>query len=106
MAGAGLSPPENRAAWWAAILPRIDIGFADARAGERREVRAFVLLTFMLDGERGWARERRRLAFEDAGWRRATLGMLVSLAHPPASGCDPIDQEERAALAHVLESTP
>lgn len=102
----GRWPPESRLAWWAPALPRIDVGFAAAAANDHREVRAFVLLTFIFEGERGWARQRRRLSFEDAAWRRASLGMLVSLSHPPVAGSDPIDQEERAALAHVLESRP
>jgi hypothetical protein len=57
--------------WWMSVLPRIDLDFAVARSSSRRDVRAFFLLTFLLDGHRAWTNERGRLAVEQARRRQA-----------------------------------
>ncbi len=73
-ANKGMSSVDSRAPawrWWMSVLPRIDLDFAVARSSSRRDVRAFFLLTFLLDGRRGWTNERRRLAVEQARRRLA-----------------------------------
>ena len=101
-----LSLDGRRPPWWAAVLPRVDLDFTWATGGGRRDVRAFVLLSFAIERDSGRALLHRRLMREALRRRSDLEGAALALsAADSAPSSDPIDAEERAALAHVLEVT-
>ena len=94
--------------WWLVALPRVDFGFAAARSSSRRDVRAFVLLTFALDRNSERARAWQTLAAALA--RRRQMAPLES--SPPAEPAslnarsDALRIEEGQALTHIEETYP
>lgn len=96
-------PPARRWSWWVSALPRVDIGFATARSSTRRDVRAFLLLSFALGGGRD-AMVARRLDEEAAAARRsAETRRLLASGAPREAPDDPIGAEERDATLRLLE---
>jgi hypothetical protein len=100
----GMATLAPRAAWWWRVLPVVDLGFVVARTSSHRDVRAFVLLTFLLDRNRERTLERQRFAAELADRQRTDAVLSLALSRPLAGSRDPLDAEERAALVHAQES--
>lgn len=98
-----LSLDGRRPPWWAAALPRVDVDFTWATGGGRRDVRAFVLLSFALERDSRQTLLHRRLMHQVLRRRNDLEGTALALSAANSAASDPIDAEERAALAHVLE---
>ena len=88
--------------WWLPALPRIDLGFAMARSNSRRDVRAFVLLSFSFDPGRDARAERRVAAAARASQRWQVAGRQQAGATDP-SALDPVVIEEREATSRLLD---
>ena len=85
--------------WWLAALPRIDVGFATARSTSRRDVRAFVMLSFDFD----WRREVRAERELEGAARAAERRAAVRPPAPVGQGWDALAMEERDAVARLLD---
>jgi hypothetical protein len=98
-----LSLDARRPPWWTAALPRVDLDFTWATGGGRRDVRAFVLLSFAIERDSGRALLHQHLMRQVLRRRNDLEGAALALSAADSAAADPIDAEERAALAHVLE---
>lgn len=99
-----LSLDARQPSWWAAALPRVDLAFTWATAIGRRDVRAFVLLSFAIGRDSGRALMHRRL-MRQVRRRRSELGSAaLALSAASRASLDPIDADERDALVRILEA--
>ena len=96
-------PPRPRWRWWLAAFPSVELGFATARSNTRRDVRAFVLLSFTFDPHRSLRAERqleaetRDAQARDQAQRWLTRDMRAELR------LDPVAAEERDATLRLLD---
>ena len=95
------SPPRWR--WWLAALPRVDLGFASARSTTRRDLRAFVLLSFAFDPQRDVRAERQVAENARAARRREAAQKAQLQREGEDSALDPIAVEERDATSRLLD---
>jgi hypothetical protein len=101
-----LDQPPPICRWWYNALPRVDFDFIVGRSATRRDVRATILVTFVLD--RGRLSEARgaRLRQELAQRRQMIAATPVGSAAFPTLATDPVGVEERATLIRTLEDDP
>lgn len=105
VSGAGGEQPlpwRSRWRWWLPALPRVDVGFAAASSNTRRDVRAFVLLSFTFDPRRDTRGERRLDADARALARREATQRSLARRAPADERRDPIAAEERDAMSRLL----
>lgn len=101
--GDAVPSPVPRWRWWLSALPRVDLGLASGQSSARREVRAFVLLSFTFDpgrdtrGQRGLDADAREVERREAAQRG------VARRSPGEEVLDPIAAEERAATSRLLD---
>ena len=100
--GAGV-PPRPRWRWWLAAFPNVELGFATARSNARREVRAFVLLTFTFEPRRPTRGERQLDAEARAAEMRDEAQRWLTWDAGPGEHLDPIAAEERDATLRLLD---
>jgi hypothetical protein len=86
-----------------AALPRVDVGFATAESNTRRDVRAFVLLSFAFDPDRASRAQRQLEAGVRAAERRSEPPSWLAQGSPDEDGLEPLATEERAAVSRLLE---
>jgi len=89
--------------WWFAALPRVDLDFAAARSTTRREVRAFVLLSFFLDPHRDARVERQAVAAARAEDQRRAAQRAQQRNAAAEQRLDAIGMEEREAISRLLD---
>ena len=89
--------------WWLSALPRVDLAFATARSSARREVRAFLLLSFSLDPRRDTRAGRQLDIAAAAAERRAAAQETLARGVSGDPTADPIAEEERDATSRLLD---
>lgn len=101
MSGNGEGEVLPRWRWWLPALPRVDVGFATARSNTRRDVRAFLLLSFTFDPRRG-LQAKQRLDAEARASAQAEARTSLARRLPEGAPGDPIAAEERDAMSRLL----
>lgn len=95
--------PPPRWRWWLSALPRVDLGLASTRSTTRRDLRAFVLLSFTFDPRRDVRAERQVAADARAAGRREAAQKAQLQRAGEDSALDPIALEERDAISRLLD---
>lgn len=101
-----LDQPPPICRWWYSALPRVDFDFIVGRSATRRDVRATILVTFVLDRGRFSEARGARLRQELAQRRQTIAVTPVGSAAFPSLATDPVGVEERATLIRTLEDDP
>ena len=84
-------------------MPSVELGFATAQSNARREVRAFVLLSFTFDPRRATRAERQLDPEGREAQAREQTQRWLTRDHRVDPRLDPVAAEERDATLRLLD---